>query len=144
MSDLIPPSQQGIVTRMSGRYNEVDQMMPGGGVAGGEYLLRGAGETRVLVAFPIWFTARPLFTYGFAMDTDFRVEDGNFPVGLAVVNQWHIERKTGGTTGYFTGAELAVRITGRGDQQIWLNWKMEGPALRNPVQPTVGGGGVNT
>lgn len=101
----------------------------------GRHLVFGTGEALFYVPFPVWFCERPHFTVGMEMDTDFFVKSQQYPIWSAGINKWDVREKSNGFEGYYVGAEIYFTTTGDLEQQVWVNWKMEGKALRNPVSP---------
>lgn len=99
----------------------------------GETLIAGIGEFVVLVAFPVAFTERPHFTFGWEYDTDFKPVPGSFAWGVPVVSKWERIQQNAGFEGYYVGAELSGIMHGTKNQQVWLHWTMEGKALQNPI-----------
>lgn len=96
------------------------------------------GETTVDVSFPVTFTERPAMTFGGELDVNEFVEANHFPTISGVVVVWrkaHEDRVGGGlqAPGWYVGATVAVVASGRsGGFKVWLHWRAEGKAMRDP------------
>lgn len=103
----------------------------------GKSLISGLGEVLVDVDFPIIFAEEPSCSFGSVMDGGFPVNPGKFPTVSATVSAWQTIPKQGSGTGFFyTGATMAIVITGDStlsEQQLWVNWNFIGAAFQNPV-----------
>lgn len=111
-------SMQVKVTRVSGRVRVI-----------------GTGEVTVDVDFPVRFREIPIFLSGSTLGDNYTPAAGRFPTLNATVVNWvkRDEVTEGGFGGYYVGATIAIVVSGSTDQHIWLNWCMEGKAVRNPL-----------
>lgn len=98
----------------------------------GRVLIVGAGEVIVVVNFPIWFTERPVFTFGGELDEGEFVQATIMPTVSAVVQDWIKKKPERNNGGYYVGANVICVTTGKLDQKVWLHWRAEGKGMSNP------------
>lgn len=99
----------------------------------GRELINGVGEVLVDVSFPVWFTERPNVSFGGELDTNDSPTDTQFPTVSVVVVAWQMKKEERLGGGYFIGCNLAVVTGGRKDNRIWVHWRAEGAAMKNPA-----------
>jgi hypothetical protein len=80
------------------------------GVAMGMVDLAGAGESTATVDFAMTFCEKPVFTFGFELGASSWVQQGQFPIGTAVILSWVTQQFNELTV--WTGAKLAMVLTG--------------------------------
>jgi len=88
------------------------------------------------VNFPVWFVEKPSMSFGAELDDTQSPTAQAFPKVSIVVARWRKKQEDRPGDGYFTGAQLAVVISGpvAGFKMI-VHWQAEGQAMRNPSQP---------
>lgn len=103
------------------------------------------GATACEASFPVtfWnvFTDQPAFTSGAALDDNQPLTSGSYPTGNACVYTWTtLENASPGKS--YTGATLAVVVTGESGQRVWVHYSFTGTALSMPAPaaPTNGTG----
>lgn len=101
-------------------------------------IVRGSGETRVSVDFPVLFSRKPIMTFGGELTRGSTPEAGNYPVISVVVLTWDtIERSDERT--YYRGCEVGIVALGKERQNMRAHILFEGMAFRDP---TTGGTGL--
>jgi hypothetical protein len=106
----------------------------------GRVLIQGVGQILTDVNFPVWFSERPIVSFGCELDENFQPVTGSFPTADVCVVNWTKENSSQGFEGYFRGCQLALTVTGSADQQLWVHWTMEAKALRGPTTGPSGEG----
>jgi hypothetical protein len=99
------------------------------GTCQGTIDLAGSGEAISTVAFPLSFTAPPIFTAGLVLRDNTPLTWGAFPTWSATVGAWVIERL--GDTTVYTGATIGIVTFNAGRSS--LNYSFAGRAFTNPV-----------
>jgi hypothetical protein len=101
--------------------------------ASGEIQVNGTGEAAISVAFPIYFSDKPLLSTGFELGPGQPFVPGNLPVCSATVLRWEERVRDDGTV-VFAGAVFGIVTSGPEGQVTVLQWHVEGTGLRGPVE----------
>lgn len=100
--------------------------------------VRGSGETRRAIEFPVVYARKPIMTFGGELNGNHSPEAGNYPVISVMVLEWTtVER--GDQRTYYTGCEVGIVALGRPAQRVTAHILFEGLAFRDP---TIGGTGL--
>lgn len=96
------------------------------------------GEATINVPFPIWYVEEPNVSFGAELYPNSPLVPGRFPTCDAMVLNWELKEPDGVGAGrkYWIGATLLVVTTGVTGQRIYVHYRMEGVALRNPANRT--------
>lgn len=94
--------------------------------------VRGSGETRTVIDFPVLFSEKPIFTFGGELTGNSTPEATNYPVISVMVIGWKtIERSDQRT--YYAGCEVAIVTLGKENQRVIAHCLFEGMAFRDPT-----------
>lgn len=136
MSDPISFHQQRIGERRRREVNRIDDMTAKDSTVSGRELIFDIGQVTFQVSFPVTFTEKPVFHYGWELDAGQSPVDQSYPGGYAFVYNWTVVGQVEGAfEGYFTGATIGALVLGTAQQRLWLHWSFRGTGLRNPVKP---------
>lgn len=98
-----------------------------------------AAEASVTVSFVNTYTEEPCFTTGMALVANQPLIAGQYPTGSAVVYAWttidppDAAPGTDPTLYCYTGAKLAIVVSGSPGQQIWVHYSFIGTGLSFPA-----------
>lgn len=94
----------------------------------GEFLIKNTGEKRVQVDFPVYFTDKPMMTFGAEVQEGDVIVNGKFPTISVVVSRW-ITAENPPFSRFYLGCELAVVTTGAPTQKMIVHWQLSGNAF---------------
>jgi hypothetical protein len=100
------------------------------GVAMGMIDLSGPGESTATVDFAMTFCEKPVFTFGFELGASSWIQQGQFPIGTAVIMSWVTQQFNELTV--WTGAKLAMVLTGVAGPSV-CHYHFMGRALSIPT-----------
>lgn len=104
------------------------------------------GATAAEALFPITFfnvfVDEPAFTSGLALDVNQLLTDGSYPTATACVATWTTVLNASPGLSY-SGATIAVVVTGTALQQLWVHYSFTGIGLSIPA-PTTPTNGTGT
>lgn len=100
--------------------------------------LVGVGETTEDISFPVTYLNEPTFNYGSALGENQSITAGEIPYAVGMVRRWEVKpRPDDPFNPLYIGANLIIIVFGPEDATDLVtifHWRMEGPALVNPVQ----------
>lgn len=101
-----------------------------------------AAEATVSVSFVNTYVEEPCFTCGAVLDSDSDLTQGSFPTASACVYQWDTINPPDAVAGgvdpslfAYTGAEIAIVVSGTDSQGIWVHYSFVGIGLSFPAPP---------
>lgn len=99
-----------------------------------------AAEASVSVTFVNTYVEEPCFTCGAVLDIGSGLTDGSFPTASACVYQWDTINPPDAVQGAvdpslfaYTGAEIAIVVSGTDSQGIWVHYSFVGVGLAFPA-----------
>lgn len=103
-------------------------------VVKGQFMVDGTGESVAVLNFPVLFIEKPIATFGWELYPGQGLTAGEFPTASTGVADWALIEKTPRV--YYVGATVATVSTGPTGQRLFINYRFEGRAITNPVNPT--------
>lgn len=94
--------------------------------------VRGSGESRVTIDFPVIYSEKPIFTFGGELDLNQTPEETNFPVISVMVLTWDTIEKSDQRT-FYRGCEVGIVCLGKERQRAIAHCVFEGMAFRDPT-----------
>lgn len=99
--------------------------------------VRGSGETRTAIEFPVLYAEKPIFTFGGELGGNHSPEAGNYPVISVMVLEWDVVERSDQRT-YYRGCEVGIVALGRTLQRVTAHLLFEGLAFRDPTIGSTG------
>lgn len=100
--------------------------------------VKGSGETRVTIDFPVLYASKPIMTFGGELFGGSTPEATNYPVISVVVLTWDTVERSDDRT-YYRGCEVGIVALGKASQNMNAHILFEGIAFRDP---TIGSGSL--
>lgn len=94
--------------------------------------VRGSGETRTAIEFPVLYSRKPIMTFGGELNGNHTPEAGNYPVISVMVVEWTTVERSDQRT-YYTGCEVVIVALGKTTQRVTAHILFEGLAFRDPT-----------
>lgn len=130
----VPFRRNGLMENRRETLRRVDAMTVKVTSVSGRVLINGTGEITVEVPFPVHFAERPIFTSAGELEVNNTATAGSYPGLDAIVVGWLKDKEVPGVTeGYYVGARIATKVRGSAGQRLWLHYRFEAKALRNPM-----------
>jgi hypothetical protein len=101
-------------------------------VVAGQVLVNDIGEGSCFVPFPVKFVEKPLMSDGADLAPGQIIQDGFYPQIQGTVVQWELDERPPIQV-YYTGATIALSITGYAGQVMYYHYRFEGMAFVNPT-----------
>lgn len=109
---------------------DIEQTSAGVTKLSGQIRVDSPGEVEVPLVFPVFFSEKPLLSFGGELKVGTDAVPGSFPTVSVVIGSWSLSDASP-TMLIYKGCKLLVVTTGHPTQRMFIHWHLEGIAYNN-------------